>query len=171
MFLPLVLSALPVIRQCRTTVFVVCGGVRLVFFVGEYSSVWSTLFIWSAGVSTMSECSSGGFEFCSEEIVKSTRIVFRNCSWFRYRPQEPECDAKCEKLKVSFSPKRTSTSCVYGPGKKRCVPQMASAELLDFAKILHSALQVCPDLLTGPKRRYSSRHTRTDSPQFRREVC
>ena len=68
MFLPIVLSAHPVIRQCRTTVFVVCGGVRLVFLVAEYTSVWLTLLIWSARVPTMSEYSSGAFEFCSEEV-------------------------------------------------------------------------------------------------------
>ena len=117
----------------------------------------------------------GEFEFCSElsngRGWSSRKCNGREFSWFRYRPQWPECDAKCAKLKVSFSPKRTSMSCVYAPGKNRCVPQMASAELLDFAKILYSALQVCPDLLTGPKRRYSSHHTRMDSSQFRREVC
>ena len=79
MILEIVLSARPVILQCRTTVFVVCGGVRPVVFVAEYTCVWFTLLIWSVGVPIVSECSSWDLEFCSEEVMRSTRMVFRKC--------------------------------------------------------------------------------------------
>ena len=36
-----------------------CGGVRLVFFVAEYTCVWFTLLIWSVGVPIVSECFHG----------------------------------------------------------------------------------------------------------------